>query len=499
LGAESTELTAVSVTQDLNNSANAITSQQAIGKKPESWITHATSSYEQWQQGNIISAMREGEEAVRLNPESSTSLINLALMKQRAKSYDEAIALYWQAAQFLPDSWVPPLGIARCFILNHDQSNGRGTLQVMSEKNDCNFDWYYMTAKTWLEIDDLSMAEKTANRAIAVATKEDQRSAAENLQFLALLRAGKIERAKSLQQQVLHKNSSRDPELYVRSALKLLPVDDPSAGKDLLNRAIQNLTNAADADAFLKLGTIFQGKADEHNCDQAHRVSWLENAQTAYAQAIAIKPDSPDHHFALAGIYSSKGQLPKAADELKKFSSFDRKDILAPFLVSKILASGTPVNDSIPVNLSLVKFKIDGLNCSCHLAKIHEALRKTNGIAFISTPPQKPYSGFVLVDQSLTPAREMLSQCSNNALPPELDSKGHPINLKLELTSEEPVKSVNDAIKIAEGIRFSSILSFQKTYTDYMSRFQEITPIMPVDNHDTVTGVETASSWNAPL
>jgi tetratricopeptide (TPR) repeat protein len=463
------------------------------------WIAHATLSYRQWQQGNVLTAIGEGEEALKLNPDSPVALINLALMKQRTKKYDEATSLYWQAAKVLPESWVPPLGMARCYILSHDEPSGREILRMMSEQNDRDFNWYYGTARTWLEIDDLSMAQETAKRATEVATLPDQRAAAENLRFLALLRADKSEQAKPLQQQVFRNNSPRDPEIYIRSALTLFSVNDPVAGKELLSCAIKNLTNVADADAFLKLGTIFQGKADDSKGDQAHRVSWLENAQTAYAQAIVLMPDSPDYHFALAGVYSSEGDPSKAADELKKASSFERNDILSPFLISKLLASNPTVDDSTPVSLSLVRFKIVGLNCSCHLAKIHGVLRKINGVAFISTPPQKPYSGSVMVDQSLTPTHEMLAQCNNDALSPETDSAGHPVKVKLEMTSEEPVKSLNDAFKIARKIRFSPTLSFQKTYEDYMSRFQEVTPIMPVNNHDTMHGAKTATNWNVPL
>src|SRR5271155_2002507 len=129
--------------------------EKALPANRSEWLTHATLSYQQWQQGNIVSALREGEEAVRLNPGSSVARINLALIKQRAKDYDGAMSLYWQAAKLLPNSWVPPLGIARCYILSNDEGNSREILDMMSEMNNRDFNWYYMTAKTWLEIDNL--------------------------------------------------------------------------------------------------------------------------------------------------------------------------------------------------------------------------------------------------------------------------------------------------------------------------------------------------------
>src|SRR5262249_52440241 len=152
-----------------------------------------------------------------------------------------------------------------------------------------------------------------------------------------------------------------------------------------------------------------------------------------------------------------------------------------------------------PLNLSRVNLKIIGLNCSCHLSKIHGALKKIPGVAFISTPPKKPFAATVLLDQSLTTTGEMLAQCNNDALLTELDSAGSSVKVKLEITSEEPVKSISAALEIARAIRFGPILSFQKTYSDYINRFQDVVPIMPVDDHDTIHGVESAANWNASI
>jgi tetratricopeptide (TPR) repeat protein len=459
-------------------------------------MSHAGQSFRQWQQGNIVSAIGEGEKAVRDNPDSPVALINLALMKQRATAYLEAISLYWRALQLMPDSWVPPLGIARCYILNGDESDGRQILDVMTEQKDRDFNWYYMTAKTWLEIDELPKAQSATEHAITLATQPEQKKAAEDLEFLVLLREGANDRAKTMQARVLANNSPHDPELFVRSAIALLEPNEPLEGEKLLSHAIENLT---DSDTFLRLGSVFQGKADDCKSDQSNRSLWLNDAQAAYAHAIAIKPDSPDYHFAQASVYCSKGERSNAADELKKYSSYERNDILAPFLISKLVSSDRTVKDPVPVNFSLVTFNILGVTCSCHLSKLHGALRKIQGVAFISTPPQKPYTGSVLVDQSLTPTHEMLAACNDAALAAEVDPSGRPVNIKLELISEQPVSTVSEALRIAREIRFGSVLSFPKTYSDYLVRFQDVAPIMPPANHDTVTGVEAAATWNAPL
>ncbi|CAM6006231.1 unnamed protein product [Sphagnum balticum] len=476
------------------NDANSL----SVSKSDLSWMTHAISSYQQWQQGNVYSAITEGNEAVKLNPDSPVALINLALMKQRTSDYDAAIELYWRAAKLLPDSWVPPLGIARCYILSKDETNSQEILQMMSEQKLRDFNWYFGTAKTWLEIKNLSMAETTAKRASEVAVHPEQKAAAQNLQLLALLRAGSVEKAKSLEKQVFFANSPRDPELYVRAAALLLPAIDPAEGEKLLDSAIKNLSKPTDAEVFLKLGTIFQDKADDTKLENAQRSAWLQNAQAAFAKATAMSPNSADYHFALAGAYSDEGDVLKSSDELKKSSSIDPNDLLAPFLISKLLASKT-TSDPTKLTFSLVKFKIEGLTCSCHLSKIHGALRALKGVAFISTPPQNPFTGLVLVDRTLTPPEQMISKCNNDIISPENDPGGHPIKVKLELISEEPINSVGGALKIARDIRFGPPLSFDQTYSDYLDRFQEIKPILPVDTHGTISGASSSLNWSEPL
>jgi tetratricopeptide (TPR) repeat protein len=461
------------------------------------WLTHATLSYQEWQQGNISSAQKEGEDAVRLNPENAVAVVNLALIKQRNKDYDGAMALYWQGAKLLPDSWVPPLGIARCYILSNDEENSRDILQMMSERKHRDFSWYYMTAKTWLEIDKPDKAAETAEQAAKVAITPDQRAAAENLQLLALLRAEKTEQAKSLQENVLRNNSPRQAELYVRSALMILPSSDPVAGKELLTKAVQNLNNPTDADALFKLGIIFQNKADESK-DDSIRKSWLENAQSALAQAIAIQPKSADYHFALADIYCRTAKLSQAADQLKIFSSLDYNDHLAPILIPKLLSSENSISASAPVNFSIARFNISGLNCSCHRSKVYKALLLMKGVAYVSIPPNSPYPSWVLLDPAIIPVSEMILKCNTTALAPEVDSAGKSVKIKLELTSEEPVKTATEAFKVVSTNRFKDAVSFNKNYSEYQTRFQDVNPIMPA-NQGTTDGAITASNWKAPL
>lgn len=468
--------------------------------EPSPWLEHAIKSYSMWRQGNILPAMSEGEIAIQLNPTSTVCLINLALMKQNARAYGEAIDLYRRAAELEPQNWVPPLGLARCYIMIGDLAKGRSALRAMSEQTGGNFDWYYMAAKTWLEISDLNMAEKSAARAIGVASSPEQQAAAENLLLLVLLRETKFAKAYFWQDKVFQHNQPREPELYVRAAMALLPINDPAKGKGFLNCAIKNLNSAKDGDALFKLGRVFEDKAGDEACNAASRASWLEIAQAAYTQAIALNPKSADYHLAMASVFSSEGLPTGIVEELKMAMACDRRDIFAPFLIGKIAnLPATGRQSAIPINLSLVHFNIQGLTCSCKLANVHAALRQFNNVAFISTPPQKPFSGLMLVDQSLMPAREMLDKCSQSALSPTPDSKATAVNYHLEMISEEPVSTVEAALKIADQVRFGPLLAFQKTFSDYLNRFQEVAPIMPVSTSGTASGIQSASSWSASL
>jgi tetratricopeptide (TPR) repeat protein len=518
-----------------NSEGIASPGQNEVSTNSDSWFGHAAKSYAFWQQGNKIEAIREEESAVKLNPANADLLTNLAIMKQDINAYGEAIDLYWRAARLAPNNWVAPLGITRCYILSGDESRGRKLLQMMSGQKDCDFQWYYMIAKTWLGLEDLSMTEQTVTKAVSVATKQEQKAAAENLLFLVLLKTNKLDKAKTLQEQVFHVDLPRVQETYVRAATTLLPINDPAAGKDLLKCADANLTTNQDASTFLKLGRVFMDKATDSKCASTDRAPWLDCAQAAYTQAIVLNPKSPDPHLALASVYTNKGDITAAVDELKKTMSLERLDILAGFLVSKLQNCQTAgTEETIPINLSLVKFKISGLTCACHLSRVQNALRNIKGVAFISTPPKKPYTGFVLVDQSQTPAREMLATCVQNYRPGERKpsavadkdlaekekaekylaekdpaekaspekahpEKAQPEKLQLEMVSEKPVRTVDGALKIAEDIRFGPIISFKQTYADHFNRFRDIEPIKPVDYTGTAPGVVTATNWPAPL
>jgi len=463
-------------------------------------LAHATLAYSLWRQGMIFEATSQAETAVKLNPTSTVSLINLALMKQNANNYPEAISLYRRAATLAPDNWVPPLSISRCYMLGGDQAKGLKALHIMSKQTKRSFDWYYMIAKTCLEIEEVQLAETATTKAIRAATTQKQRAASENLRLLTLLRSNEFDKAKSLKDQVFHLNHPKEGELFVRTAATLLPATDPAAGKELLNCAIENLTAVQDGDALLRLGRIFEDKAADQTCDNTRRASWLESAQVAFARAIVLSPKAVGYHLALAGALSSMGHWSDAAEEMQKNMASDQLDLISPFLITKI--AGPEASDQehpSSLKLSLVRFKIHGLTCSCHLSKIHGALRHFNNVVFISTPPQKPYSGLMLVDQSPTPVKEMLDTCSQNIFPARSDSKPVAPKVSLEMVSEEALTTIDATLKIAQDVRFGPILSFPKTFTEYFNRFKEVAPIMPVGDSSTAADIQTASSWNAPL
>jgi hypothetical protein len=105
----------------------------------------------------------------------------------------------------------------------------------------------------------------------------------------------------------------------------------------------------------------------------------------------------------------------------------------------------------------------------------------------------------MLVDQSRTPVKEILDKCNHNGISATLGTGAAAEKISLEMVSEEPVTTIDAALKIAQDVRFGPILYFPRTFSEYFNRFKEIAPIMPVGNMDTAAGIQTASSWNAPL
>jgi tetratricopeptide (TPR) repeat protein len=474
--------------------------EQTLAKNPSSGLAMAAMSFLNWKQGDIFKAINEGELAIKLEPDNPVFLINLGLMMQTTNNFQDAMTLYKRALKFTPENWVPILGTARCNLLNGAEAKGSSALKAMASRTGCNFGWYFMTAKTALENDQLEIAESASLKAIKLARTPQEKSAAGNIALLSMLRQDETEKAASLQKELLNDSPPTRAEVYVRMAISLLPLNDPGAGKALLKRAIENLKSTPDSITFLKLGRAFEEKADDSSCTNDNRVIWLENARESYANAVAMVPNSSGYHFALGTALSKEGRFKDAVEEFKKTQALDQIDSFSPFLVLRVLVNKeNTASQPAPTNLdlSLVKFSIDGLDCSCKVAKIQAALMTFPEVVFINTPSTKPYGGQILVTKT-TSVDDLLKRASDLAMVKIADPKG--VKIKIQRITEEPVATLDAAFKVVGSLKFGPTGIFEKTYMDYINRFKDISPIIPVPESSTAYGdIKKGDPWPIPL
>jgi len=476
--------------------------EQALAKNPSSGLAVAAMSFLNWKQGDPFKAITEGEKAIKLEPNNPVFLINLGLMMQNSNNYGDAITLYKRALKFTPENWVPLLGTARCNLLNGAEAKGNSALKAMASKAGCNFGWYFMTAKTALEDEQLEIAETAAAKALSLAKTAQEKSAAGDIALLALLRENKIEKAASLQKELLSNSPPSHPEVYVRIAMSLLPVSDPNAGKNLLKRAIENLKGAQDGVTFLKLGRAFEEKADDPSCTRENHVAWLENAQDALSTSVLLTPNAQLFHFALGTVLTKEGRYKDAVKEFKKAQALDQLDLFSPYLATQVLANkentDKPIEfGAINLDLARVKFAIDGLDCACKVSKVQAALMTFPEVVFINTPQTKPYGGEMLVAKTAQ-IDELLKKAAEVATA----KIASPTNEKIKILrlSEEPVKSLNSAFKLIGSAKYGPTGTFEKTYMDYINRFKDISPISPVIESSTAYGdIRKGDPWPFPL
>lgn len=465
----------------------AITLQsQALARHPSSWLVHAAMSYMMWQMGNKADAITQGERAAQLAPDDAVVSINVGLMQQAACDYDDAIASFCKATRIDPACAVPQVGKARCYIMKGEEAKGLKILSDMSSKAGASFDWYYYAGLTCLKIDRLELAEKLLSSALDSAATQDQRFAARNSLLLLQLRSNHLEQAKSLYKEVFETGHLKNHEIYVRAASALLPVSDAGAGKELLNCAAKNLSTLENSRTFFQLGIIFEEKA----ADQSEtRMTWLENAQAAFSQAIALAPKESGYHVALANVLLRQGIIAETIAELEKAHALNKKDPLPAFLLARASSGGSLVKD-FPNNIKLSKaqFVVGGLDCSCasYLLKLKGTIANIDGVAFVSVKGKKPPEGVVIYDPSSIPIDSLLSKAQTDythllasAKPlPEAPAKpSGPLTLKV--VAEEPVTSTDVLFQLSKESRYGPVPDFSESSVEHFNRFNDIQPTMP--------------------
>jgi tetratricopeptide (TPR) repeat protein len=447
---------------------------------PKDGLSHAMLSFLYWQQGNAPDAVVEGQKAVRYSPSNEMALLNLAHMHQSLQSYADAIAMYEAAQKVAPENWVAPVCLSRCYAKTDQSAKALEVLTEMSKRPSKNFEWNFQLGNAYMVLDKPALAVPPLKIAAAAAVTPEEKSAVTNQLFLALLKDNQTSEASSMRDRVFNECQPKNPEIYAWAATSLLDPKDPDAGTRLLKSAVDNLGAIADSDVFFRLGKIFQQKGLDASTDAKLLNGWLDDAESAFNQAIDLNPGLASYHLALAGVLSRKGSVDAVRDALLQSRTFDRFDPLAPYLVSSFLGDSgsekstrkeqaTITHAAPQYDLRAVNFKVNGLTCGCQVSKIVDAFKRIKAVAFVQVSGLKPYAGTILVDQSQTPVKDVFAQC------PELAFGTTPLKepVSFETVSEEKVTTLDQAVRITLNAKFGNVLEFPKP-------FDLLPPVVPV-------------------
>lgn len=464
-----------------------VVAQKAAEQSPAKWQAHATLAHLSWKQGDIVLALKEAELASSLAPSNPKLLENLARMNEVLGDFSTAGAVYKQMMS-VSNSSAAGVGLARCMArLPDKKQEAILTLAEMASAPAKDSTWYMQIADTYLQLGESKLAWQTASKATKRAKNSEQEQQSRSLLLFALLRDNQEKAAASLADLVFSKNcDSKSCELFVLASQKLLNPEDTSRALRILNCAEKNLTSRDDADAFFRIGRLFQENASRCSGQQKKYDAWVNLAQEAYARATKLEPEQGRYHLALASTIARQGQIDRFVDELNKAKTFDQFDSLAPFFLSCLSAQRDSKTDiANQMRLTKVAFKLKGVNCSCHLSKVERTLAEQSSVAFAcirrpeyssnpfnseSENKAQEYEGTLFVHEPSTPIEEIFSRCSKEFfLQPK--QKG---SFEFEMVGSVPLNGIEEAVRIAHNSKYPDPAHF-------INQIRVIEPTFPVD------------------
>ncbi len=468
--------------------------QKAAAASPNGWQAHALLSYLAWQQGNAIEAVEQGQQAVKIAPDSLLASLNLAKIEEALSDFKDSIDIYSKAENLDPHDHEASLGLARSFLKSSQKEAGLAKLKKLRDDNKSSFDLQLKIADLYLQSGEAKLAVEASRDALKNAEKPAQLASASNVLLLALLRADDFSGAEALKQDVFKNYNPDNYELYVRAASALLKPGESEFAKVIFESAKRNLNKEDSADGFYRLGRIFQDKASQLQsqiCEAKSLKSggtetssqydaWMSLAEAAYKKAIELDGMPARYHLCVAGIEGQSGKIKEMQDELNKAKSVEALDTVAPFLLSVASKEGASVKEGepLPCHVSKIDFKVSGLSCNCHVAKVEAAFSKIKGIAAVTILRDDSREGVMLIDETQTKAEDAFAQCIKSFEgAPELKAK---TPLGLEFISRKPVEGADEIVRIAQNSRYGGVLEFY-------NQFKVVDPVLPLQNQQAIS------------
>lgn len=428
---------------------------------PAQGAAHAALSFLAWQQGNAILALEEGEKAAKLCPQNAGYLYNLALMKETLSDYEVALKTYEQVLSLDPTFWKAKLNVCRCLFKLSRQEEARRYLEesfVSRSSENRSYQMLIGAVDLALQGSENELAVNGAEKALGLASTEAEKNEASANLLLALLRAGKLEKAAGYRHCLLAPGLKADYELYLRALEQTVPAIDPGSAKEIVEAVLKKFHRQEDAEGIYRLGRICQAKCIYVSYDRNKSGLWKELARQAYERAVQLDGLQARYHLALAGaMEASADSSREMLRELRSAAALDKFDPLASYL-----SLAAEKHEEVPGStLEKVTFKIEGLSCGCHVGKLESVFAKQRGLVFVSISRQEPLRAVLLIDSSATNEKEILDAClaQFNSDPLQAQSKT-PSKIVFSQLEKEEVDKAEEAIRIAQNATCGSPLEF---------------------------------------
>ncbi|MFN8555303.1 MAG: hypothetical protein U0103_27880 [Candidatus Obscuribacterales bacterium] len=391
-------------------------------------------------------------------------LLALGIEQQSKGEQVKAISYFEKACQAAPDDWRVALAQSQSLLIMDRSVESIALLQKISAKPSHSFERDYKLGQAFLFLKRPDLSEPMSAAALELAKTPEEKSKSLLQLFIGKIRNNDVHAAQEILKRVLKECHSSDEEVYI-SAAKIASVLNPSEAAEILEIAEANLKNSGSAGTFFQLGQMFDNKARFVAYDSTKYGAWLKNSGNAYRQALQLNPNPPVFHLALAAVAARTGNTDQMIEELSQAHTLDVQDQLPGYLLSKLkpmqTASTELTNNPTPtdVHLTQATLTVNGLTCNCKRPMIINSFKHIRGLILTTISPRFPYVATILVDESIIPLTDVLSQIEHKPLP----------ELSYKLISKKQIKGCAEPLQIdLDGRNLGSPI-FQDTWPEITS------------------------------
>ncbi len=124
-------------------------------------------------------------------------------------------------------------------------------------------------------------------------------------------------------------------------------------------------------------------------------------------------------------------------------------------------------------DLLKVDFKVNNLNCGCHVPRVLDLMSAVDGVAFAFIPSnEKTFSGLILLDPSKNSVEVVFAKTLAE-IKTRFGTMKPPLEPEFTVVTTNKVSSIENAIFAAQQIQYGKITSFYNS-------FKSVAPFDPV-------------------